>query len=524
MKKKEKKKRSLRWVWVLLSVVLLEAAVFFCALWGVNTYIWIDEHMYPRHASILDLRDQELDVQRYTHLVEALPETMILWQVPMGECTVSSDAQEARLDCLTEEILENMQYLPNLSTLTIDRADDLHLLSWLWAAYPDCRVLYTVTIGDTVYDQDTVSVSAPNLNEEQAAWLEFLPELSSVDVTGCRDYDLIRRLQEERPQWHVAYTLTIGEEALNVDAKVLRVENAGFREIVDTLPGLPNLESLTLVAPRMEAQELMQLRQSFPTVEIHWQTEAFGRTLTDETRELDLTGVPMEDLTEAEAFAALCPELEKLILSDCGLDSETLAAFREEKRQAYKVVWTIHFSTKCSARTDDVYFMPYQQGEYYFQESYVHDLMYCEDMVTIDLGHHKIRTVEFARYMPHLQFLILTDTEVQDISPLAECKELIYLELDASVVRDLTPLQQCTALEDLAASRMTSYPPLEPLMQMPWLKNLWLQERKVNLAAMQEALPNTRIVTADKTPAGQGWRNLPNYYKQRDNLGMYYMK
>lgn len=524
MKQKAKKKPRLRWLWVLLGAAAMETVLFFAGLWALDHYTIVDERIYPKHAAMLDLRERELSVRNYTHLTEALPETVILWQVPLEEVRVPSDAEEAQVAFLTETILENLQYLPNLSTLTIDRADDLHLLAWLRAAYPECRVLYTVTIGDTVYDQDAVEVAAPNLDEEQAARLEFLPALSSVDVTGCKNYDLIHRLQEERPQWHVAYTLSIGSEALNVEAKGIRVENASCQEIVDVLPGLPQLETLTLVNPRADAQELMQLRRNYPTLEIHWQAEVFGHTLTDETEELDLTGVPVTDLGEVEAAAAMCPDLQKLILSDCGLDSETLAAFREEKRQEYKVVWTIYFSPKCSARTDDVYFMPYQQGEAYFQEAYVHDLMYCEDMVTIDLGHHKIRTVEFVRYMPHLQFLILTDTEVQDITPLETCKELIYLELDASVVKDLTPLQRCTALEDLAASRMTSYPPLEPLMEMPWLKNLWIQGRKVNLAAMQEALPNTRIVTADKTPAGQGWRNLPNYYKQRDNLGMYYMK
>ena len=39
-----------------------------------------------------------------------------------------------------------------------------------------------------------------------------------------------------------------------------------------------------------------------------------------------------------------------------------------------------------------------------------------------------------------------------------------------------------------------------------------------------EALPNTRLVLAEPTPEGEGWRNLPNYYAMRDLLGMPYMR
>ena len=40
-----------------------------------------------------------------------------------------------------------------------------------------------------------------------------------------------------------------------------------------------------------------------------------------------------------ESLANLLPNLQKLIMSDCGIDNETMADFRERARDRYKVVW-----------------------------------------------------------------------------------------------------------------------------------------------------------------------------------------
>jgi hypothetical protein len=37
-------------------------------------------------------------------------------------------------------------------------------------------------------------------------------------------------------------------------------------------------------------------------------------------------------------------------------------------------------------------------------------------------------------------------------------------------------------------------------------------------------MPNTRIVYTEGSSTARGWRELPNYYAQRDILGMWYME
>ena len=213
-------------------------------------------------------------------------------------------------------------------------------------------------------------------------------------------------------------------------------------------------------------------------------------------------------------------------MDSTGIENDDMAAYRDEVRDQYKVVWTVVFSPLCKARTDETKFMPIDQGEYYFQEDNVYNLRYCEDMVCIDLGHSTVETVDFAAYMPHLKYLILAWTQVKDITPLENCKELVYLELDHGIVHDYTPLLGCTALEDLNVGDHMVTNSIEPLTQMTWLKNLWVPDR--SYAEQQEliaALPDTRVVTDNpSTASGHGWRNLQNYYDMRDYLGKPYMQ
>ena len=195
-------------------------------------------------------------------------------------------------------------------------------------------------------------------------------------------------------------------------------------------------------------------------------------------------------------------------------------------RSSYKVVWTVYFTDKCKARTDDTKFMPIEQGEYYFQDKHAYNLRYCEDMVCIDIGHSTVENIEFAAFMPHLKYLILAWTQVKDITPLENCKELVYLELDHGIVHDYSPLVGCTALEDLNVDDHMWETSIEPLTRMTWLKNLWvfgLGNEK--LTTLREALPDTNVVNnAPSTRSGKGWRNLQNYYDMRDYLGKPYME
>jgi hypothetical protein len=59
---------------------------------------------------------------------------------------------------------------------------------------------------------------------------------------------------------------------------------------------------------------------------------------------------------------------------------------------------------------------------------------------------------------------------------------------------------------------------------MTWLKNLWWNYGAGSRAMLQAALPDCKFNYTSYSSTGGGWRELPNYYAQRDIFGMYYMK
>lgn len=516
-----KKKRCMRWVVIIGAAVLL--VLVLVTVWVFTHYVFAAGSFHSLKAETLDLRGGDVSVEDYLKISEKMSGCDIIWDVPFQGGTVSSKETEITVTELSDEDVLALDYLSMLETVHGEKCTDYAQLVELQLRHPQCKVLYYVPFSAQKYDQDTKELTLSKLTEEEAVLLSYLPQLRKVSVSGCEDYAMLQQLQQEHPEWNLTYTVNIGGTEFPGDSVSVSVYGATYEELSMGLPGLPALNSVQLTNPDADAAQLQDLREAYPNLSIQWEVEIGGQTVTEDVTELDISGMEVESCEEVERLVACLPNLEKLIMSDCGIDNEEMAQFRERQRDNYKVVWTVYLSDKAKVRTDETYFMPIQQGEYYLLDKHTPDLKYCEDMVCIDVGHHKIHNIDFVSYMPHLKYLILAHTEVQDLSPIVNCKELIYLEIDWSTVRDYSPLVELTALEDLNLNK--TYCDITPILQMTWLKNLWAPGRSYSVQQqLIEALPDTHLQLTDKNPAGQGWRNLPNYYAMRDYLGMYYME
>lgn len=519
--------KGLVWFCAIMGLLVCLLGIFIVGSLILENFAVVNWHFYPRDAVKLDAREDDLSLENYAKLTQELPDCDIRWSVPFQGGRFDSLVPELTVDELSAEDLELMKYFPNLQRLNAENCRDYDQLAAFQEAYPDCRVLLRVTIDGTTYDQDAHTVTLKNLDAAQAKLLKCLPKLTAVNASGCREYDLLYQVQQEHPDCTVLYTLPICGEEYPSDSTELNVTGATAAELTTALQRMPHLQSLRVNQPQADAEELLVLRSSYPQVDIHWVVDVFGNLVGDDLTELNISGHPLSSVEQAAALAEMFPNLETIVLSDCGLSNETLAEFREAQRDQYKVVWTVYFSPKCKTRTDATFFMPIKQGEYYFGNNMdVMPLKYCEDMICVDVGDAPaLKVADWAAYMPHLKYLILANSNVQDISALANCKELIYLELDGcEALRDLSPLVGCTSLQDLNLSR--TYCKAEPLCEMTWLKNLWWENTSTSKQVMlTEALPETHLqFTPVSTASGLGWRCLPNYYAQRDILGMYYME
>lgn len=236
-----------------------------------------------------------------------------------------------------------------------------------------------------------------------------------------------------------------------------------------------------------------------------------GKTFSTDQTEIDLSGKKMKeaDLAELKDLAAQFPNLQKIVLCDCGLSNETLAAFQDEI--GIRVVWRVKLGTQWSLRTDAVAFsvliMNYKHIRMTSEDLEV--LKYCPDLRALDLGHQALTDLsKIAEYLPELRLLIIADNQVSDLSPLANLKHLHYLEIFVNRVTDLSPLADLKELVDVNIS----YNPISdisPLLNSPMMQRVWLESTRVSadgVDQLRETYPEAKIVNIGEGSVDQGWR------------------
>lgn len=509
-------------------------------VWVLVNYHMVDFRLYPKDATYLDLRGQELSVKAHEALAAKMPGAEIRWDVPFQGGLLADDTTEITVENLTDEDVQVLCLLEQLQTVNAQQCRDYVQLYALHVLRPEVNVDYSIHFTADSYRWDVEEVVLRELQEEDISLLEHLPDLKTVVLAdSAYDEGLAQRLQETAHDLGLDFGITAGgSRYLDTDREVT-LEGVTEEELA-LLPQLDALEKLHLVDPKAPADSIFALREAYPGVEITWEVEIAGETFADTTTEVDLSAVVIRDLAEVETQMAYLPDAEMLILGLCGIDepkwgasktkdlaiceieNEDLAAYRDRVREDYKVVWTVRLGPSIALRTDADNFMPNHFGVGQLPDNYAYNLRYCEDMVCLDVGHMTLTDISFVEYMPKLKYLILAWTEVQYIEPIRTCKNLVFLELDNSCIRDYSPVVDCTALEDLNIGN--TFCDIEPILEMTWLKNLYMIDGNGGDAWLaSQALPDTHVVASGNATVGGGWRRLQNYYDMRDCLGMYYM-
>ncbi len=466
------------------------------------------------------------DLAQVRKLIQAYPAITVRYLVEIDGVAYENDAQSISLTNITRQDIELLEYLPALKTVDASQCVDYGGIKTLETEFPTLDIRYTIGINGSQYDPDTAELTLKDFGPEAVAELteklQWLVLCGSVhlDEPECQP-ELLTALYERYPDVEITWEKTVfgkrhssTEEALELSGTGLELEAAA-----EGLDYFPELKQVYLVEPDCQPETLTQLAQQFPEVAISWEKTMFGQLHYSTETEIDLSEMEIT-LEEVEEGMRYFPYTEKVNLSFCAFDNETLAAFREEMRPRFKVVWTI-LVTGEEVRTDDTIFHSSGRGVNVI-DSLSADLYYCEDMIIVDVGHSRLETIEWVRGMPNLKYLILADNRIRDLTPISTCKNLVYLELFTNwYLTDLSPLVECTALEDLNLAKTEC--DLTPLAQMPWLKNLWANARKNNeeeKELLRSSLPNTHIEFDHGFCTGGGWRQLQNYFDMRDMMGL----
>ena len=457
-------------------------------------------------GAAVGLREKRLAEQR------ALEEAQALEEARQRELS----SVESYTGALDADGLKGLDQYPNLRELDLSGSTDLAAVMDYIQTHPQVRVRYTVDLGGTVLDNGTESVELPRGSFDYALLRERIRYLPALREILLPETDLepaqIRQLREERPEISLRYTVsvleqTVPEDVRELDLSALQAER--LEETIRALGLLPCLERATLTGEdgsnALTLEELHTLQTAAPDTLFVYRFQLFGREVSTEEERIEYVRVPIgnEGLPELRRALPCLRRCRYLLLDDCGIDDEELAALRAEWPET-KIVWRVHISYLNFLTDIKVIHLTFL-----LTNSNAQVMRFCNEVEYLDIGHNSISDISFMGYMPHLKYIILSYNKVSDLSPLANCKELEMLELYQCLsLEDISPLAACESLQLLNVS-WTGVQDIRPVFGLKDLQrfyciwNYGIPEEQME--QIYEELPDCWITFEQEHSKNVGW-------------------
>jgi len=396
------------------------------------------------------------------------PHLDITYDVSFGATQVSSKVTSASLKSGSfdyELLMENLQYLPNLTSLTLtDVALSAEQLAALREAYPEISLEYTVELFGSQYGLDTQQL-----------------DLSSMGADGI-------------------------DEA--------------YRK----LGQMANLTDVTL-SSSLSFEDVDKLQAAVPHVRFHYSFTLLGKTVSTGDSEIIYKNLNLDSSDEAEIRRALqiLDHTSRFVLDNCGFSNETLAQLREDFREGPKVIWRVWFGTenRYTTLTDDDTI----RAVYNITDDTCGPMKYLEDVKYMDIGHNEfLSDLSFVGYMPQLEVLIASESGVKELTGFDNCKKLTWLELAYCYkLENIDALAGCDGLKylNISYSKVKSFEPLDALKleRFVYLKPKASTKEQNTFTTIHPKAECITVFYGYSMPYSYGWRYNDNgktmfwYYK-----------
>ena len=367
--------------------------------------------------------------------------------------------------------------------------------------------------------QDAKSVTMV-ITADEIGKLDQLPGLLVADLRGSECYEEIYAWAQAHPEVSVRYdvplpngnTVTNDISALNMTT----LTHDGVEQLIRAASCLPQLTAIDLGAARDNFgwEDVAAIVEAFPDLDLSYTGELYGQTVRLSDSSIDLKYIPVRDGGAQVRLALRCmPGLKTLDMDSCGLSNEEMAAIRDEFPNV-KVIWRVWFGENYSVRTDVEKILASKPsvGGMLTPEN-TQALQYCTDVKYLDLGHNEYLTdISFVACMPKLEVCILAMDYWSDATPLANCTNMEYLEVQETDLTDLSPLAGLVNLKHLNICNLDSggTVDLSPLYGMSKMERLWIGGwtpiDRSQLEQLQACMPDAEINTSAGDPTEGRWR------------------
>ena len=469
-------------------------------------------------------------------LIEEKPSLDVQWMIPIGDRRFDSRSEEIAVGDFSLSDVKNFSYFTALKRIDATAASCYpEILALREALDENIELEWAVVIGGESVPCATKELKVPESTtaEELAEKLAYLPETRRVDLTKVQ-YDKfeLRELRGRYPKLNFLFKVTIAGQSIRSNTENINIpENGAFdlKELLEHSDDFEELKIINLGKRQLSLDDAIAIREAYGDVELICNLTVCGKVCSANVKELNLSGRQITDFDELDKAIRAMSRLEKVLLCDCGLDNETLAALRDKYAGQTQIVWRVYLNgVPCRTDADNFCMSRYSNSWGALPYERAEPIKYCTDMVTLDIGHAvEMNRIDFVENMPHLRFFIFCGAGyVTSLEPLRGCTELYYVEMFFTGVHDLEPIQHLPNLKHLNIShlRLDDY---TQLFEMKQLERLWWVDSGLTEAQQQElrdALPNTEICfwAWDNDAVGGNWRGDASYREMRDNLGMNY--
>jgi hypothetical protein len=406
------------------------------------------------------------------------------------------------------------------------------------SAPPVEEEIFDYRLGSLTLTPETESVDLDEAGasiEDLMRFVNRLDKLREISL-GVPDATLaqLRAVEAAFPQAVVSWKAKVLDGEVDCRAESLALGAASDEDvpqIISALALLPEVKTLEL-APEdgvtgLSFDSLAALAAAVPEAELNCRFELFGQTADWTTEKLKYKKAAVGD-EGIDLFRAALPylrSLDLLRLEDCGItDYDKMDALRADFPEK-RIVWSIPiggytFMTDTTLINDgDTHILNDQNVELF---RYLHDVLY------LDIGHnHTLTNIEFARNFPKLQVVILTLTNIADISPLENCPDLEFIECHSCQIGDLSPLADKEKLEYLNIANLPNLRDLSPLYGLRQLKivricgSTFTHLTLADVEALEAALPDTFVSHYGGDPNNSGGWRYNNYVSPDDYTERY---
>ncbi len=387
-------------------------------------------------------------------------------EVELSSGTVKNNARELTAVVTPKDLLA-LDGFQSLDTADFSGSRCYAALAAWKQRHPTVKLQYTVAFPGGIlaeYDCETLDLSglSDEEAEDAAELLPFLSNLKSVNLGSDEDGlspSSAMLLMDACPGLSFSYHCSLFGKDSVLDETELDLSDVSPREIrrnLDTIACLRSLKRIDLGDDsRKNAPDwdlITELHEAAPQARLVYSFHLYDLPVTLDDVSLDLSYIHITDEGELVRQVTACmPELKTLNMDSCGVSNESMAKIRDALPDT-EVIWRINFGVNYTVLTNAVKILassPSQGGRPLY-DSDLSFLQYCPKIKYLDIGHNEtITDLSFVRWLPELEVLIIAMNPLGDLSPLADCENLEYLELFYSNTTDLSPLAGLKNLKHL---------------------------------------------------------------------------